>query len=63
MYKLEHKLSVGEPCFTTNGSARLELYHSLTENRRETTLALCFDVFAKSFMLLRCYVATELRDS
>uniref|UniRef100_A0A2H1VX37 SFRICE_018598 n=1 Tax=Spodoptera frugiperda TaxID=7108 RepID=A0A2H1VX37_SPOFR len=31
------KPTVGEPCFRTNGPARLELYHGLTENRRETT--------------------------
>uniref|UniRef100_A0A2H1VFU7 SFRICE_023227 n=1 Tax=Spodoptera frugiperda TaxID=7108 RepID=A0A2H1VFU7_SPOFR len=31
-----------EPCFSTNGPARPELYYGLTENRRETTHALCF---------------------
>ncbi|CAH0696099.1 unnamed protein product [Spodoptera exigua] len=36
--------SVGDPCFGTNGSARLERYHGLTENRRETTTTLCFAV-------------------
>ncbi|CAH0697001.1 unnamed protein product [Spodoptera exigua] len=38
------RMFVGEPCFGTNGSARPELYHSLTENRRETTTTLCFAV-------------------
>ncbi|CAH0697510.1 unnamed protein product [Spodoptera exigua] len=42
------KQSVGEPCFRTNGSARPEWYHGPTENRRETTTALCFAVIVRN---------------
>lgn len=39
--------SLGEPCFGTNGPARLEWYHGLTENCCETTLVLCLAAWAK----------------
>lgn len=34
-------ISEGEPCFALNGPLRPDSYHILTENRCETTLALC----------------------